>query len=328
MPYPQQRPEATYPPPQRHYPTPASKQGFFGGKQATGCIAAIMALIIFTMQMNWINIKLDIGSMSGSLTVDVVSQEHIQELMVASGIVDDFGDYPDLVDMINSLTNMINNEIREFTDTVNREIREFADRVMGFDPYLLISDSSHAISISDPPDIMGMINVFSDLILWEVTRVLGGVGELDQSISISDLPNLVEFTNLITNTIVREGVSWGMETEDVLRLDMEPFQTAEQIINILRIVFTVCALLMILFIYLLVAGAKPARLVGQITMIIVFLLSCGFGLAMFFGNRMVADALGSYIQISASWYVYLTAGLSFLGFVFICLHRSKNKYAR
>lgn len=268
--------------------------------------------------MNWITVSIDVGDMSRDLMANVVSHEDIWEILQAAGVTNELqsiDDYPSLVELINALTNMI-----------NREIREFSDRVLAFDPHVFLHDPlafDPSALVSDPPDITGIVNAFSDLLLWEVVRVSEGMGQLEQSISISDLPNLIEFTNLITDMIIREGASWGMETETVQSLSQntEPIQTAEQIIGIIRVVFVLCVMLLVIFMYLLIVGAKPACIVGQIIMFIIFLLSGGFAVALLIGNRMVADALGGFVQISASWHVYAAIILSVLGFVLIVLHR-------
>ena len=310
--------QSPYPPRQTVPPSPSNSQSKPGGKQTSAGIAVIIALIIFFMQMNWITVSIDVGDMSRDLMANVVSHEDIWEILQAAGVTNELqsiDDYPSLVELINALTNMI-----------NREIREFSDRVLAFDPHVFLHDPlafDPSALVSDPPDITGIVNAFSDLLLWEVVRVSEGMGQLEQSISISDLPNLIEFTNLITDMIIREGASWGMETETVQSLSQntEPIQTAEQIIGIIRVVFVLCVMLLVIFMYLLIVGAKPACIVGQIIMFIIFLLSGGFAVALLIGNRMVADALGGFVQISASWHVYAAIILSVLGFVLIVLHR-------
>ena len=263
--------------------------------------------------MNWIAVSVDVGRLSNDLLTDVISQDDIWEIMHDASIArnHNISDYPYLVDLIDSLTN-----------TINREIREFTDRIRAFDINLALSDPfafDMNYLVGDPPDLTYIVNTFTDIILWEVNRVAVNMGELNQNISISDLPNLLGLINMITDTIIREGASWGMNTEDAPSIDF--IQTAEQAINILRITFMLCTLLLIIFMYLIVARLKAAYVFGQITMFIVFLLSAVFAVAMFVGNRMATDALGDYIGIRASWYVYGSIGLSIFGFVLAILHK-------
>jgi len=316
-----QRHAAPHPAPPRYTPVPSPAKTQGKGKQITGAIAVISALIIFVMQINWISFSINVGDMSSDLMVDAVSHESIWDVMNSAGIAGEFdqsiSSHPSLVDMINALTNMI-----------DREIREFSDRVLEFDPLLFLYDphsfNPHSL-VSDSPDMTGIADAFSELILWEVMRVLEGIDEMEQNISISDLPNLIGFINLITDMVIREGPSWGMETDDVhsFRQNTEPIQMAEQIISILRIVFAFCVLLLVIFMYLLITGARPACIFGQICMIILLILSGGFAAGLFFGNRFVADSIGDFIQIRAGWYVYAVMGLSILGFVLIALHKTR-----
>jgi len=276
-------------------------------------ISIMAALIILIMQMNWIVVHVDVGRMSGDLMADIISHEDVLRIMQDAGIIGQFdnniNDLPNLIDMITSLR-----------DTIDREIQTFYD-------------SLHAFSLQDlltglqivPPDIAGMIEIFSDLILAEVIRVSVNTGGLSQSISISDIPNLISLANFVTDVIVREGAGWGIGYEGIVSLGQstEYIQTVEQYVLILRIIFAAIALLLIIFMYMLVAGLRPACIFGMVCLAIVFLLSGAFAATIFYGNRMLSDVIDDFICISAGWYVYATIGLSILAFVFTALHRKR-----
>jgi len=259
------------------------------------------------MQLNWIAVSIDIGGMSAELLSSVATHDDIMEIMQAAGQIVETGQFeegiPGLVELI---------EI--FSETLVADVSQFANRIFAFDTTL---------TIHDVPDVTGIIDAFTDMIVWEVTRATSSLGELEQSISVSDLPNITGLADLIIETIVREGMGWGMSSESLSRLQLETrhVDTAGQAINILRVVFAICALLLIIFLYLLVSGARTACIVGQISMVVVALLAGLFVAAMHFGNRFVADALGEYIQIGAGWYAYATLGLGVLAFVLVTMHR-------
>jgi len=305
------RGQSPSPPPQRTVVAPPpsySKQArAHESRRIPALIAVVVALIIFTMQLNWISVSVDLGGLSAELLANVATHEDIWEIMQAAGEIIETGQFeegiPGLVELI---------EI--FSDTLVADVTQFANRIFAFDT---------SLTIHDVPDVTGIIDAFTDMIVWEVTRATSGLGELEQNISISDLPNIIGLAELITDTIIREGVGWGMSPENLSRLQLETqhVDTAGFVINILRGVFAVCVLLLVIYMYLLVVGARLACTFGQICMVLIMLVSGGFAAVMHFGNRVLVEALGEYIWIGAGWYVYATLGLSLMGLVLITVQR-------
>ena len=279
----------------------------------------IIALIIFALQLNWIVVSIDFGRFSGDLISELVSRDDLLEDLRDAGIIDDRGvrNPPELTEMLDEFTRVVRDEINEFTEQVqNIDILAYMENPALFNPANLVRN---------PPNVSRMVNAFTNIMIWEAVRVTENMGEFNQSISVSDLPNLLSLPTLATDVILNQGEGWGMTPEDLRAIDTAPLQTAEQVINIVRIVFAACTLLLILVMYLIVAGARPAGIIGQISMVIMFILSGAFALGMFFANRMVAENLGDYVRISAGWYVYVVIGLSVLGFVLTTVHKRHVK---
>jgi len=269
-------------------------------------IAMIAALIIFVMQLGWIEIRVDIGGLAGEMLTDVASQEDIWEIIRTYTDPDvsvSFDDIPGIIELVDIIT-----------DGLISEVNEFAQRIFAFDTTL---------TRQDIPDVSGVVDSFTELIMWEVSRATSGLGVISQRISINDLPNIIVIADFVIETIIREGASWGMSPENLslLQLETEQVQTAEQMINILRIVFVICILLLVLFIFLLVARVRAALTFGQFALIIVGLLSGAFAFVMHFGNRILYEALGEHVFIGAGWYVYAALGLAILGFVCITIYK-------
>jgi len=269
-------------------------------------IAVGVALIIFMMQLNWIIVRVDMGGLAGELLADVASHEDVWEILRTVADPDEsltLEDVPSIVELVDI-----------FTDGLVTEIDEFARRIFAFDTTL---------TRDDVPDVSGIIDSFTELIMWEITRASSDLGEINQNISISDLPNIIDIVDFITDTIMREGMGWGMSPETVsqIGLDTEVVDTARFGINLLRGVFVVCTLLLVLFLFLLITGVKPACLFGQISSVIAILLAGGFALALNIGNRIMVEALGEHVYIGVGWYVYITLGLGVLVLVLTTVHQ-------
>jgi len=299
-----------------------------GSKHLTAAIAMVVALIIFTMQLNWVVISIDVGGLSGSLMTDMASRDDLLDAMQAAGVADQFHDIDaaNLADAITIFTNIVTQEIMDFIDSIhildhNISITDLSDLAN----LANLPNIADLVQIGDPPDVAAIINIFINLVLLEITQFTSSMGELSQSLSISDIPNVIATIDLIIDSVLQEASGWGMSPADINRIaaDTQAIRTAEEAVNILRIVFAACAFLLMIFVYLLVAGARPARIVGVFSIVLVFLLSGAFAIAMTFGNNIIADTFGDYIRIGAGLYVYVTALLCVLAFVLTIVHRKK-----
>jgi len=262
------------------------------------------------MQMNWIMLRVDVGRMTSEFIAVIVSHEDVLNVMRDAGIIGpydtDISDLPGLSETILSLGDVVGHEILGFYDRL---------RVYGLQYFL----TGLPIVL---PDIFGIVSILPDLLLVEVMRVTENIGELSQDISISDIPNLINLATLTTDTIAREGEAWGINHEIMheFRLNAGHAQTIEQYISILQAIFAAVALLLIIFIYLVVSEARLAGIFGMFCMVVVLLLSAGFAVAVHVASDMLTDIVGDFVYVSAGWYVYATAALSVLTFVFTALH--------
>ena len=281
------------------------------GRQLPAVIAVVVALIIFLMQLNWVEVNIDVSGLSSHMLADIVSQEDIW-----GGITPH-----NMEEAMDIVIEIIMQEVMEFIATIR-----ILDHNINIEDILvtgIIPNIEDLIEMGAPPDLTGLVEVISELIVWEVTRVTGGIGYFTQSISISDMPNVIGVVELLVDMIAREGAGWGLSPEDMHRLTAatEPLETAELAVEVLRVVFVVVTLLLVVFIYLLIAGVRPACIFGQICAFIVFVVSGGFALALFLGNHVLVEALGGYVGVGVSWCVYGVLGLSVLVFVLVGLYR-------
>ena len=288
-----------------------------GKQQLSAITAVVVALIIFAMQLNWVNITIDIGGMSESMLAEAVSHEAIWE---AFGQEPQDDGIPYLMDSVNMAVAGVIYEIEAFINRLSVVFQE----INIFD-FATFPDFAGIIAASEPPDFIGTIDMFGDLLLLEVARVTGGMGEFSQSMSISDMPNVISLVDLFGDMIIRESAAWGV---DIALQDMEAARTAEQVINMLRVVVIFCTWLMVFFLYLYVAGLRAGKIFGQFSTIFVFICAGLFALAMHFGGRALADMFGDYISLSAGWHVYAVLGLSALAFVLITVHPTKKAPSR
>jgi len=271
------------------------------------------------MQMNWIVVHVDVGRMSNYLLADIISQEDALNAMRDAGII---GPYENDINNLPGLAHTIT----ALQYAVEREIQGFFNNIHGYNLQDILTGL-----LADPPDIVGIISLFPDLMQLEAVRVAENTGELSLSISISDIPNLISLTTFITDMVTREGEGWGIthETMRAFNQNTAHIQTAEQYVLILRIVFAAVALLLIIFMYLLVAGARPACAIGMLCLFIALLLPVAFVVAEHCTNDILSETIGGFVQVSAGWYVYATIGLSVLAFIFTAIHgRTVRRNAR
>jgi len=270
------------------------------------------------MQVNWVVLNTDVGGVSAIMLADIVSQEALLEAMTAAGIADE----AHLADAIGVVTDMLIQEMMTFITSIRFQYQNFSiGEILATGSLPALSD---LIYIGSPPDIATMVEVLSDLVIWEVLRVTGNMGEIELSPTIHDIPNTLHLAELLVDMVAREGASWGLTSDEINRLATEAdeaLQMANQAVNILRGILVALTLLLALFTYLLVAGARPAGIFGQVLMALVFILSGAFVLGIFFGNQLLAEALNHHVTVSATWHVYAAVGLSALAFVLITLYK-------
>jgi len=311
--------------PQTSYSKPSQ-----GSRHITAAIAFVVTLIIFVMQLSWVNVNIDIGRMSAYMVADGATIRDIWSIMQAAGAVGDFdqhiGDLPNSMDLLNATTDAIVSDTLHFISSISITLENVSVWDILYTGEL--PGIFDIIQIGDPPDLAAAMQVFENLVTWEVMRVTDGMGTLEQSLSIGEIPNVINMVDMVVEMLVREGPGWGMGPDDIYRLraDTEVLRTAEDAVDLLRMIFIGCAILLAVFVYLLVAGVRGARVFGFISMVIVLLLSGGFALVMFYGNQILADTLGEYMQIGAGWQVYATIGLSVLAFVLIAIHKTPPAY--
>jgi len=288
-------------------------------KHLSAIIAIVATLIIITLQLDWVNINVDIGRVSEDLLADVVSQETIWE---AVGHDVPAGDIPYLIDTLNIVVDGVIYEIEAFINRLGAFYQGFTITDLANLP-----DFANIISASEPPDLAGSMDIFTDLVLLEVTRVTSNMGVIDQSISISSIANVIGFAELLIEMLIREGATWGMDTGDALYQRAEYMRTAEDVANMLRLIVILCTSLLIIFLYLHVAGTRTARVFGVVSIFIAALYAGIFALAIHFGNHAIGEALGDYISINATWNVYAALGLCVLSLVLIAVNRTKKTSA-
>jgi len=287
------------------------------GNQLPAVIATILALIIFIMQLTWVEVSIDVGPLSNHLMSNIISHEELREALQTAGVADETG----IALAIEVISDMLASELFDFINSIRFLYQNIS--IIDIIATGSLPPLSDLIYIGHPPDFESMLAVFSDLIVWEVMRVTGGVGNITQYVSFSDIPNAIAFVDLMTDVIIREGTAWGMSQEavDNLIAETEVLRTVEQAVSAVRVVFTIATILLVIFVYLLVAKARPARLFGLLSAFIVTILAGAFALLLHYGNRMLAETIGDYLVIGATWHVYATVGLSVLAFALTLMYK-------
>ena len=166
--------------------------------------------------------------------------------------------------------------------------------------------------------------LFEGYLLQEVQQVVGGIGQVEYTISVSDIPNFITTFTVVVDLIEREGTrSWGIPYSDVnnFRQAVNPLINFADTINISGIVIAVIGILMFVSIYLIVSGSRGASVFAQISTAFTTLMSLAFAIILNFANSILRDSLGGYIIVSVSVWVYIALGLSVIAFVIATLSR-------
>ena len=270
--------------------------------------AVLAALIIATMLLGWINIHIDID---GQTTNDIANRldEIVADwievniyLLDVEGILHEVRDH-----------DVVNARVDEFVDEILDSIRQdFGDHIeleSDFGMADVFTDEVIGDLVADADEVVG--EILDEIVgetMYEIRYIIIGISGLSFSASYS-VYSLAYLTRLVANV--------GEAVQAVAADSGFDMSNAVLAANILRVVWAVCILLLVLFLFLLTAEFKAARLVGLIGTGFASILALAFAIGLFVGNSRLTDVFGGVLQFGAAIWVYVCLGLSLAAVVLI-----------
>ena len=287
-------------------PTPRNNLRF---RMIRAVAATLAALIIATMLLGWISVSIDI---------DRYSTETIMRNL-NNIITEWFESHIDLVDTANALYELrthdaVNTRLDEFLDELVDDLRrDFGQHIeLGSDFVMadVLTDEVISDLVADADEFIdNLLDEFLDETLGEIRRVLEGVSGTSFSASYT-VHGSVYLARLLATVSEVGGDFTDLDTSTVLLAA-----------NILRAVWAICVLLLSLFLFLLIAELKITRLMGLLGFGLAFVLALAFTIGLFVGSGLLPDAIGDFLQIGATIWVYICLGLSLAAFVLLAVNK-------
>jgi len=168
--------------------------------------------------------------------------------------------------------------------------------------------------------------LFEGYLLREVQQVVGGIGEVEYTVSVGDLPNFITTFTTVVDLVEREAArSWGIPHSDVGNfLDaIDPIMGFANAANIPQIVVGILSVLLLVAIYLIASDNKKASSFVQACAAFITLLMLILAIVLNFASSALANNIGGYISMSVSAWVYTAIGLSVATFVVAILYNSR-----
>ena len=277
--------------------------------------AVLAALIIATMLLSWITVRVEVDATAMAEIVDGLDNV----------ITDWFDAHIYLLDV-----EAILHEVREH-EAVNERMDEFVDEIVDnirrdFGQHIeleadfgmedVLTDRVIYELVAESDEIVeDTLDEFVERTMYEIRSVVDGVAGRTFSASFS-VYGLAYLASLVGE--VSEAARATAQRGGLAELDMS---AANLVTNILRIVWAVCIMLLVLFLFLMNAEFKAASLVGLIGTGISFTLALVFTVGLFVGNTLFADIFGDFLLFSAAVWVWVCLGLSLTAIVLLAVYR-------
>ena len=279
--------------------------------------AALVALIIATMLLGWINIRVGIEWQTTNDLADQLYQAVTQWIDA----------HVDLLDIEAALR-----EIRDHA-YVNERVDEFIEEIVytirqDFGYYIELHTDFRLADLLTNEDIRDlaaeayemlaeMIDELTRDTMLEVRSVLNGLSGLSFSASCSAY-SLLYLAQLIDT--VSEAVQLVMADSE---LAMPYMGDALLAANILRMAWAICVLLLVVFLFCMTAELKFSWMVGLIGTGFAFVLALAAAIGLNVGNSMLSDAdvIGGLVQLGPTVWVYACLGFSFAAVVILVVKR-------
>ena len=277
------------------------------------CVMLVSVMIIISMLMGWVSIYVDIQKVATEVMPDILFIEQFPDTQSTIEYV--FDSEFRQVYSINDLANFAEtlNLLMDTAYLLEMMGDDFTAHMADFRRIELISEIGQAVpaAIGVARSMLSFMNDIMEDNRFGVSTIIGMLwGDDAGAHTAEDMRNFAHLLDLVVALTEIEDDEPGTLFEDI-RGYSEQVRQFPSVATGARIVVFLCIFLMLVFLFLLLIESKISRVLGFIGAFVAFIVSGAALFGSFYLQSMLSEtAVGDYIRISATVWLYLAVGLS------------------